>query len=71
MLVLHLNRDVVLRKHVPGTEPKLKGVPQVNWNSDVVCKAVLDRSFNGGASGKDPGGTGEVNCYRVNVNPRH
>ena len=70
LLVLHLNRDVVLRKHVPSTEPKLEGVSQVNGNCDTVRKAVFNRSLNGGLGGKDPGGAGEVNCYRVNVNAR-
>ena len=67
LLIIHLDGDVVLGKHVAGAEPELEGVSKVDWHGDVGGKAIFYGGLNGGLGGQDPGGTGEVDRHRVDV----
>ena len=70
LLVLHLDRDLVLGEHVPGAEPELEGVSQVDGHGDVAGEAIFDGGLDRGLGSQHPSGSGEVHRHRVDVYAR-
>ena len=70
LFVFHLDRDVVPGEHVPGAEPELERVSEVDGRCDVGGKAVVDGGLDRRLGGKDPRGAGEVHRHRVDVDAR-
>ena len=71
LVAIHLNRDLVLRKHIAGAEPQLEGVSKVDGNGEVSHEPGPDCGRNGGLGGEDPGRTGKVDCNGVDIDSRN